>query len=158
MTKTQDLGAWLLPVDQTTYVAVGRHELKYIEYVNDCVCLPGLPSYCEQGFLWRDRFIPALDIHQLMTHTRQKQADQEKMAAIVAYENALGQIDVGAIFLQGVPKLLPITPQQSVAISLLDLPLQLLAHAAFEHEQKSYPVLDLRALFDQTPADLFAMH
>lgn len=158
MLKTRDLGAWLLPVDQSTSVAVGRYELKYIEYVNDCVCLPGLPSYCEQGFLWRDRFIPALDIQQLVTHTRHQNTGQEKMAAIVAYENALGQVDLGAIFLCGVPKLLPITPQQSVAISLLDLPLRLLAHAAFQHQQKSYPVLDLRALFDQTPADLFAMH
>jgi chemotaxis signal transduction protein len=139
-------------------VAVGRYELKYIEYINACVRLPGLPAYCEQGFLWRDRFIPALDIHELVSRRRTRVQEEERMAAIIAYENGEGQIDMGAIFLRGIPRLLPVKPEQSVAINNLDTTWQLLAHAAFADQDQCYPVLDLRALFDRTPADLLAMH
>ena len=41
MSQTQELGAWLLPIDQTTAVAIGRYELKYIEYMKVSVRLPG---------------------------------------------------------------------------------------------------------------------
>ena len=158
MSQTQELGAWLLPIDQTTAVAIGRYELKYIEYIKASVRLPGLPSYCEQGFLWRNRFIPALDIHELVSHRRSRVVDEERMAAIIAYENSAGEMDMGAIILRGIPRLLPVKPEQSVAIAELETSWQLLAHAAFEDQAQRYPVIDLRALFDRTPADLLAMH
>lgn len=158
MSSSSELGAWLLPIDQTTAVAIGRHELKYIEYVKASVRLPGLPSYCEQGFLWRNRFVPALDIHELVSHRRSRPTDEERLAAIIAYENSAGEVDMGAIFLRGIPRLLPVRPDQSVAVAELETSWQLLAHAAFEDQSTRYPVLDLRALFDRTPADLLAMH
>lgn len=158
-TENQELGAWLLPIDEKTSVAVGRYELKYIEYINSSVRLPGLPSFCEQGFLWRNHFIPALDVHQLVARRRESHGlDEERMVAIIAYESASGKIELGAIFLRGIPKLLPVKPDQSVALSRLDPPWQLLAHAAFEDNGQHYPVLDLRGLFDKTPADLLSMH
>jgi chemotaxis signal transduction protein len=158
MSAEEKLGAWLLPIDKTTSVAIGRYELKYLEYINASVRIPGLPAYCEQGFIWRDQFIPALDLHELITRRRTRQSDGERMAAIIAYENARGEIAVGAIFLQGVPRLLEVHAQQSLAITQLETPWKLLAHAAFKSGDSTYPVLDLRALFDQTPADLLSMH
>lgn len=158
MTSTADLGAWLLPIDNATSVAVGRYELKYIEYVSSSVRLPGLPAYCEEGFVWRNRFIPAIDIHELVAHRRTRPSESERMAAIIAYENNQGKIEIGAIFLRGIPRLMQIKPEQSVAVTTLETPWQLLAHAAFTAEDKCYPVMDLRALFDRTPADLLAMH
>lgn len=158
MSVDEKLGAWLLPIDSTTSVAIGRYELKYIEYINTGVRMPGLPAFCEQGFVWRDQFIPALDLHELITRRRMRQSDGERMAAIIAYENSVGKIEVGAIFLHGVPRMLEVSPQQSLALSQLQSPWQLLAHAAFKSGDNTYPVLDLRALFDQTPADLLSMH
>lgn len=158
MTTEESLGAWLLPIDSATSVAIGRYELKYIEYINTSLRVPGLPAYCEQGFIWRDQFIPALDLHELVTRCRTRPSEGERMAAIIAYENANGKIDIGALFLQGVPRLLEVSPQQSRATSTLASPWQLLAHAAFTADDHTYPVLDLRALFDQTPADLLSMH
>lgn len=155
----QELGAWLLPIDESTSVAIGRYELKYIEYINASVRLPGLPSFCEQGFLWRNHFIPALDVHQLVARRRESHdLNEERMVAIIAYENAKGKIELGAIFLRGIPRLLPVKPDQSVALSNLAPTWQLLAHAAFQEGEQCYPVLDLRGLFDKTPADLLSMH
>lgn len=153
-----NLGAWLLPISANASVAVGRYELKHIEYVSDCITLPGLPAFCESGFVWRDQFIPALDLYSLVTHRRHATAEGERMAAIVAYEDTRGEICVGAILLRGVPKLVNVTPAQSIAVADLASEWQLLAAAAFKDGQASYPVLDLRSLFDKSPADLLAMH
>ena len=154
----KELGAWILPISSTASVAVGRYELKYIEYISACVSLPGLPAFCEQGFVWRNRFIPALDIHSLLTRRRLPVTEGEQLAAIIAYENRLGELAMGAILLRGVPKLSPVKPSQSVALTELSPELQLLAQAAFNDENNLYPVLDLRNLFDRTPVDLLSLH
>lgn len=154
----QDLAAWILPISPTQSVAVGRYELKYIEYVDAVVDLPGLPAFCEQGFVWRNRFIPALDLWSLLTRRRMPINNAEHLAAIIAYENGQGEIATGAILLAGVPKLLAVAPDQSVAITELHQEWQLLAQAAFRYENTLYPVLDLRCLFDKTPVDLLSLH
>lgn len=156
--STSAMGAWILPVSANACVAVGRYELKHIEYIKNCITLPGLPAFCEQGFLWHDQFIPALDVHSLVTRRRMSSGEGEQMAAIVAYEDSSGELSVGAILLRGVPKLVKVNAEQSIAVSELASEWQLLAAAAFKDEQSSYPVLDLRGLFDRTPADLLAMH
>lgn len=154
----KELGAWILPISASTSVAVGRYELKYIEYISTCVSLPGLPAFCEQGFVWRNRFIPAVDIHSLLTRRRLPVVEGEQLAAIIAYENALGELAMGAILLRGVPKLSSVKPSQSVALTELSPELQLLAQAAFKDEDHLYPVLDVRSLFDKTPVDLLSLH
>jgi len=154
----QGLGAWILPISPTQSVAVGRHELKYIEYVNAIVGLPGLPAFCEQGFVWRNRFIPALDLRSLLTRRRMPPTNAEHLAAIIAYENSQGEVAVGAILLAGVPKLIAVAPTQSIAVTELHQEWQLLAQAAFKDENTLYPVLDLRCLFDKTPVDLLSLH
>jgi chemotaxis signal transduction protein len=154
----QDLAAWILPISPTQSVAVGRYELKYIEYVDTIVTLPGLPAFCEQGFIWRNRFIPALDLWSLLTRRRIPATSTEHLAAIIAYENTHGELAVGAILLAGVPKLLGVAATQSVALTDLHQEWQLLAQAAFRDENTIYPVLDLRGLFDKTPVDLLSLH
>ena len=154
----QELGAWILPVSAHANVAVGKHELKYIEYINHCVALPGLPAFCEQGFVWRNRFIPVLDIHSLIARRRMPATDKEQLAAIIAYENAQGELSMGAILLRGVPKLSRIKPAQSVSLTNLAPEFQLLSHAAFKDGENLYPVLDLPSLFNRTPVDLLSLH
>lgn len=153
----QDLGAWILPISAHTKVVVGKYELKYIEYVT-CVSLPGLPAFCEQGFVWRNRFIPALDIHSLVTRRRIPGAEQEQLAAIIAYENTQGELSLGAILLHGVPKLAAVKASQSVSLMELTPEFQVLSQAAFKDENNTYPVLNLRSLFTQTPVDLLSLH
>lgn len=157
-TTLQELSAWILPISSNTSVAIGRYELKYIEYISAGVSLPGLPAFCEQGFVWRNRFIPALDIQSLLTRRRMAVIDTEQLAAIIAYENAQGELAMGAILLRGVPKLSIVKPSQSVSLTELSPELQLLAQAAFKDENNLYPVLDLRSLFDKTPVDLLSLH
>lgn len=158
MTSAENLGAWLLPVTDTAVVAVGRYELKYIEYISSSIRLPGLPDYCAQGFIWRDRFVPAVDLQQLALPNEPIISNTERLAAIIAYENSDGSLATGAIYLRGVPRLLQIKPEQSLSINQLETSWQLIAHAAFQAQDRIYPVLDLRALFDSTPADLNALH
>lgn len=153
-----ELWAWLLPISPTQRVAVGRYELKYIEHVNAVVSLPGLPAFCEQGFVWRNRFIPALDLWCLFTRRRLPNQNSEYLAAIVAYENAQGELVMGAVLLAGVPKLVAVAPAQSVAIAELHEEWQPFAEAAFKHENTTYPVLNLRCLFDKTPTNLLSLH
>lgn len=156
--QEQELGTWILPISSTASVAVGRYELKYIEYISACVSLPGLPAFCEQGFVWRNRFIPAVDIQSLLTRRRLPATDGEQLAAIIAYENAQGELAMGAILLRGVPKLVSIKPSQSVTTTELSAELQLLAQAAFKEGDQFYPVLDLPSLFGRTPVDLLSLH
>ncbi|RYY75085.1 MAG: hypothetical protein EOO52_12320 [Gammaproteobacteria bacterium] len=156
--NSQDLGAWILPISAQTNVAVGKYELKYIEYINHCVSLPGLPAFCEQGFIWRNRFIPVLDIHSLVTRRRIPTTDKEQLAAIVAYENTQGKVSMGAILLRGVPKLSSVKPAQSAPLVSLAPEFQLLSQAAFKDGDNLYPVLDLPGLFNRTPVDLLSVH
>jgi chemotaxis signal transduction protein len=153
-----ELNAWILPIAKGISVAIGQHELKYIEYISATVTLPGLPAYCEQGFQWRDHFIPALDLQSLVERRRNPAPSGEQLAAIIAYENVRGQLAFGAIFLQGVPSLLPVTPQQSAPLTDLSSAWRLLAHAAFNDQGSVYAVLDLRCLFDKNPVDLLSLH
>lgn len=153
-----ELGAWVLPISPDISVAVGRYELKHIEFINTSLTLPCLPAFCEQGFVWRNHFVPMLDLHSLINRRRMSGSSAEQLAAIIAYEGALGELAVGAILLRGVPKLIRVAPTQSVAISELDADWQRLAHAAFKDGKALYPVLDLRCLFDKSPADLLALH
>ena len=155
---SQALGAWVLPIGHGASVAVGRFELKYIEYVATGVTLPGLPAYCERGFVWRDRFIPVLDLCSLIERRRAPVLEGEQMVAVIAYENMQNQLELGAILLQGVPKLLAINPEQSAAIEDLNATWQPLAHAAFSVDDQLYPVLDLRSLFGSSPAELLCLH
>lgn len=155
--ESQDLGAWVLPISAHAKVAVGKYELKYIEYIH-CVSLPGVPAFCEKGFVWRNRFIPALDIHSLITRRRLPEMEQEQLAAIIAYENTQGNLTLGALLLRGVPKLTAVKPSQSVSLSDLAPEFQGLSQAAFKDENNIYPVLNLRNLFNQTPVDLLSLH
>ena len=154
----QDLSAWILPISAQASVAVGKYELKYIEYISNCVSLPGLPAFCEQGFVWRNRFIPALDIHSLVTRRRMPVTNKEQLAAIIAYENIQGELSLGAILLRGVPKLSVVKPSQSAALTELSPEFQLLSQAAFKDENNFYPVLSLSSLFNRTPVDLLSLH
>jgi chemotaxis signal transduction protein len=153
-----ELGAWVLPISASASVAVGRYELKHIEFVNTSLTLPCLPAFCEQGFLWRNQFVPLLDLHSLISRRRMTLTAAEQLAAIIAYETAEGALAVGAILLRGVPRLIRVTPAQSMSVNELAVDLQRLAHAAFKDEKALYPVLDLRALFDKSPAALLALH
>lgn len=153
-----ELGAWVLPISAGTSVAVGRYELKHIEFINTSLTLPCLPAFCEQGFVWRNHFVPMLDLHSLIQRRRMSGSAAEQLAAIIAYEGAMGELAVGAILLRGVPRLIRVAPAQSVSTSELDVDWQRLAHAAFKDDKALYPVLDLRCLFDKSPADLLALH
>ncbi len=154
----QSLGAWILPINSQASVAVGKYELKYIEYISHCVSLPGLPAFCEQGFIWRNRFIPALDMHSLITRRRMPITEKEQLAAIIAYKNTQGDIAIGALLLRGVPKLCTVTPQQSIPVTDLAPEYRPLSHAAFKDGNNLYPVLDLPSLFTRTPVDLLSLH
>ena len=93
--------------------------------------MPGVPAYREQGFVWRNRFIPALDLQSLVSRRRVSAlVESEQLAAIVAYENSVGKIGLGAILLRGIPKLVDIAPQQSVAVSQLQAEWKLFTQAA----------------------------
>ena len=151
------LAAWVLPVSPTESVAVGQYELKHIEPVNSLVSLPGLPAFCETGFVWRDHFIPALDLRSLVTCKRSAPV-KESLAAIIAYESAKGELGMGAILLCGVPKLVSVSASQSVALTALPQQWQMVAQAAFKTNTGVLPVLDLGCLFDKTPADLLSLH
>ena len=153
-----ELGAWVLPISPGMSVAVGRYELKHIEFISTSLTLPCLPAFCEQGFVWRNHFVPMLDLHSLVNRRRMAGTSGEQLAAIIAYESALGELAVGAILLRGVPRLIRVAPAQSVSINELDAGWHRLAHAAFKDDKALYPVLDLRCLFNKSPADLLALH
>jgi hypothetical protein len=84
--------------------------------------------------------------------------DKEQLAAIIAYKNNQGDMAMGAILLQGVPKLHAVKPQQSVSLTDLAPELRILSHAAFKDGDNLYPVLDLPSLFGRTPVDLLSLH
>jgi chemotaxis signal transduction protein len=153
-----ELGAWVLPISPETSVAIGRYELKHIEFINTSISLPGLPAFCEQGFVWRNHFVPMLDLQSLISRRRMAATQTEQLAAIIAFERSQGDLAIGAILLRGVPKLVRVAAAQSVATGELDSDWQRFALAAFRDNNRLYPVLDLRCLFDKSPADLLSLH
>lgn len=153
------LNAWLLPIGGGVTVALGRYQLKYIEYPEQLVTLPGLPAYCEQGFIWREQFVPILNLLGLATRRRLAETRAEKMVAVVAYEQA-GQssLGIGALNLEGPPQHVTLAPDQAEASSQLDGVWALLASAAFRTQDSVYPVLNLEQLFNTAPQDLLKLH
>lgn len=153
-----ELKAWLLPITGESRVALGQAEVKYIEQIQKPVRVPGLPAYCEHGFLWRERFIPLLNLPQLITR-RRTPLSAEQLVAIVAYQpEGSNEIQLGALALAAVPKLETLTASAARPPAQLPPPWSALAHAAFDYQDQTCPVLDLPKLFSTTPNQLLALH
>lgn len=158
-TDDERLEAWLLPISKDMTVAVGRYELKYIEYPQTMVALPGLPAYCEQGFVWREHFVPVIDLHGLISRRRPPITEGDDMVAVIAYEQgADSRLAVGAITLRGVPQPVAVDAMQAIPASELEGVWPLLSLAAFRQHEQVYPVLDLCQLFDTTPKELLHLN
>lgn len=158
-TDDESLEAWLLPIGKGITVAVGRYELKYIEYPQTKLTLPGLPAYCEQGFVWREHFVPIIDLLGLISRRRSPSTENDDMVAVIAYEQgADSQLAVGAIALRGVPQPVAVDAMQAVSATELEGVWPLLSLAAFRQEEQVYPVLDLCQLFDTTPKELLHLN
>lgn len=147
----QQLDAWLLPVADDVTIAIGRYELKYIEHVAAGDVKASLKG--ARDFFWRGRYIPVLDVATLAEAETLPPVAEERIVAIVAYEDIAGNLLMGAIFLVDIPQMIHIHPSQNVAVELLSRPWPQLAHAAFFHQQRDYPVLNLSALFVDQSAE-----
>lgn len=152
------LQAWLLPIGGGMTVALGQSELKYLEQIESPVVVPGLPAYSEQGFIWREQFIPIINLQQLITRRRTPLPD-EQLVAIVAYQpDTSAELQLGALALSDLPSLTDIDPEQAQPLGVLPRPWHPLAHAAFSLDKQACPVLDLVRLFDTTPHELLTRH
>lgn len=152
------LQAWLLPIAEGMTVALGQAELKYLEQVQTPVVVPGLPAYSEQGFIWREQFIPIINLHQLITRRRTR-LSEEQLVAIVAYQSEEEEsLQLGALALSNMPRLAEIDPEQAQPADNLVGAWQTLAHAAFSQDGQTRPVLDLAYLFGTAPHELLTRH
>lgn len=148
------LKAWILPLSENLSVALGHAELKYLEQIDKPVAAPGLPAHCKQGFLWRGQLIPILDLCQWVNPQRPPITD-EQLVAIVAYQPKAGQeLQLGALSLSAVPKLVEVDPDEAQPAENLPMPWRTLAHAAFQQGQNHYPVLNLSGLFSPNDGPL----
>lgn len=141
----QQLDGWLLPIADDVIVAIGRYELKYIEYLAAEVGYASAKG--ARDFFWRGRYIPVLDVATLAEASAEDATLSERIVAIVAYEDIAGNLLMGAIFLVDIPQMVHINSSQCVAVELLPHPWPSLAHAAFSYQHRDYPVLNLSALF-----------
>jgi len=149
------LQAWLLPISESTTVALGQAELKYLEQIHNPVVVPGLPAYSEQGFVWREQFIPILNLQQLVSRRRSALPEQQLVAIIAYQSDSLAELQLGALALSSLPRLTEIEPEQAQPPEALAQHWQPLAHAAFLLQgEQLCPVLDLVRLFDTTPQAL----
>lgn len=152
------LQAWLLPIAEGMTVALGPAELKYLEQIQTPVVVPGLPAYSEQGFIWREQFIPIINLQQLITR-RRTPLPQEQLVAIVAYQSGDDEpLQLGALALSDMPRLTEIDPEQAQPLDALAGPWQRLAHAVFTRDNTPCPVLDLAHLFGTEPHQLLTRH
>lgn len=152
------LQAWLLPIADGMTVALGQAELKYLEQIQTPVVVPGLPAYSEQGFIWREQFIPIINLQQLITR-RRTPLPEEQLVAIVAYQCSEEEsLQLGALALSDMPRLTELDPEQAQPLDILAGPWQPLAHAAFINDGQPCPVLDLVHLFGKAPHQLLTRH
>lgn len=154
----EPMEAWLLPLNDTVSVALGRAELKYLEHLEQFDTLnraageddsssEALPGYCRSSFLWRDLRIPLISLAHL-ANLPERTTENEQLVAIVAYQLEPDEtLHLGALPLSAVPKLIQVIPEQAHPCSELAAPWRDFAHAAFQQNQTCYPVLDLQRVF-----------
>lgn len=157
---SRPLSAWLLTLSDGNEIVLAQGEVKYLEQVSQLVTVPGLPAYSSQAFVWRDQFIPLLQLSHLLT-PRPLTTPKAPLVAIVAYRSAEDDtqaLQLGALPLAGKPELIHVTPEQARPLESLKERWPHLSCAALSYREQLYPVLDLTRLFDSTPHALITLH
>jgi chemotaxis signal transduction protein len=79
--------AWVLAPSEHYKIAIGESFMA--EYVRDSLLhdIPGALNYCNQVLLWRDNFIPVIDINVILGDG----ALNDSHIAVVAYQEYAGQ-------------------------------------------------------------------
>ena len=152
--------AWVLPLFNKLYVAVGEYEIIYIinrwsQFYN----VPGAPPYCNKLIIWREETVPVFDlsgfIFGMEAMQKSEQDFRSNVIVIVAYESRQKEITYGSFSVNALPVNITVSndlqcefPQQ------LDI-WESIALSCFKStDYGQIPILDIGRIFSSPPKDI----
>jgi chemotaxis signal transduction protein len=154
MTNT---GAWLLKTANGLQIAVA--EFQMTEYLLSAkrTDVPLAPDYCREGFVWRDDFLPLMNIDALAGGARPSGADQ---IAVLAYQTQPGAaLQYLGLAIREAPRKIRVDDHQAGPLpeDCGEL-LHRLAVSCFQHDHHPTLVLELARLCSAEFRDCAAAH
>lgn len=141
--------AWLLPLEQQLWAAVGAAELFYLLDRPTLHFVPCAPAHCCHLLPWETLWLPCADPSAWVSENPLPQ-HPARLAAVVGYLQADGRTGYGALRLAAAPR--RITVQDTAGCNLPHPRWSALADAAFLHQEQAVVVLALERLFQVHPA------
>lgn len=143
----QQSRAWLLTAG-VDFAIAERHMVEYL-LSPQIIDVPLRPPHCSGVMIWRERWIPVLDMAQ--ANPEPGGEGELTHVVVLAYQFAPGEaLHHGALVVRAPPREALVTDAMACAPPDDLAALQHLVCACFAHEEKAIPVVDVTRLFSRT--------
>ena len=149
--------AWLLPLFNGLFVAVGEYEIIYIinrwsQFYN----VPGAPPYCNKLIIWREEAVPVFDLYGFVIERdavlKSKQDIRSQVIVIVAYVSGKNDIKYGSFSINALPLNIIVSNDLQCDFPQLQDIWESIASSCFKSkEYGQIPVLDIGRIFSSPP-------
>lgn len=132
------------------YVALSPYATVEVVERPDIVEIPGAAPHAMGLFHWRERWLPVIDLAQLLHGLPRPDAHQLPYVLVVAYQAAPGEaLSHGAIALNVLPEFGAVTDAQQCALPTDSPRWRSLALSCFAYEDQAVVILDAGRIFGQ---------
>ncbi|VAW64533.1 hypothetical protein MNBD_GAMMA09-928 [hydrothermal vent metagenome] len=146
--------AWILEIDTSVSVAVGKHEIVHIVDHTDLVPIAQAPEHCKFVTIWENKLIPVFNIaHWLISDKPQKkQPEYHNIIAIMVFKADNGDMAYGGIHLKSPPSLENISNTQQCELPDNSEKWKSISLSCFKSsDDQSIPILNTHSLFHSRP-------
>ena len=139
--------AWLLPLEQGLYAAVGTQEVVNLIQFPALFSVPSTPEHCHQVFVWQNQVLPALDLASWLLAKPIQRQDQA-VVAVIAYQSTAGALpQYGGLLLSTLPTQLQVDDAQASVLPDAPARWSQIAVSCFQHEGLVVPIIDLPTIY-----------
>jgi chemotaxis signal transduction protein len=138
--------AWIMKINETSYISVSRMELVHIISEPVLIPVPRAPSYCRTITIWNDNILPVADIALLLNE--EDYSYYNHMVAVTSYRDSQQNVQYGGILLAESPELEHVNNDQFCHLSGATVNLHAISLSCFTNKKGfPVPVIDMSRLF-----------
>lgn len=139
--------AWLLRYTAENYLALPLRVCQELVESPEALPVPGSRDYSLGIMLWREQWLPLVDLSGLISGTQAKPLDEQSHCLVVAYSTGKG-VDYAVLSLPYLPYLVTVSDNDICALPTNNPIWESIASSCFAYNDKRVPIVDAGRLFD----------